>query len=849
MLWHRTIRTRLGHSSSQAAAVVLSILALLWLGFAWLTFTEYSDRIEEEHGDLQTAARAYADYAALLANNQIPLPIHRQAQDNTRYGAERLAQFRNDLRLPEGTQLFLEDGVNPNRHEQGNVLVANAARTGLTVLATRSLGDALESWRTGALVEAGGLTAISLLTLVLGFILVRQLRRREAMEMELIVTRDAAEAGSRAKSEFLANMSHEVRTPLNGVLGMADLLLGTALDAEQRRFADTIHESGEALLTVVNDILDISKLEAGKLEIDKTEFDLLATVEQAVGLMASKAREKQIDLGVFVELEARGVYLGDPLRIRQILLNLLSNAIKFTDKGGVSVQVHVKRTEFTGLPEGVIPLRFEIADSGIGISENERKRLFQKFSQVDTSATRRFGGTGLGLAICQQLVDLMGGKIGARSQLDHGSTFWFELALVRTGTTVVDHDNLTEQFKALHALMVDDVPMNLEILGRQLSAVGMKAGGTEDGFEALAELERSWHRGKPYDILFLDQMMPGMTGIELARRIRANRHLTELKLVLVTSAGREAMRDLNGLTLDYVLEKPVRQQDIMDCLLGIYSVRIDPVAVPLYRHETPAKDKPRLRVLLAEDNRINQQFAQALLEKAGHSVVIADNGVKAVDAVQRGDYDVVLMDIQMPEMDGVEATRQIRKLPVPKASIPIIAMTANAMTGAREKYLKAGMDDYISKPIQPTNLLSKLAVMVGRRAPEPLQRQADGASAALDLEKLDSLDNVLPKTEVNAFVELYLQDAAAHLTSIADAMVQGELDAVARSAHVLISTAGNVGAMSVSVSARRLVNACRSNDRAAAGPAAEELQLLVEEAAAALRAWLKTRKDGVQQSA
>jgi signal transduction histidine kinase/CheY-like chemotaxis protein/HPt (histidine-containing phosphotransfer) domain-containing protein len=849
MVWHRILRTRFGHSSSQVAAAVLSILALLWLGFAWLTFTEYSERIEEEHGDLQTAARAYADYAALLAKDQVPLPVHRQPQGNTKYGAEQLAQFRYDQHLPEGTQLFLEDSANPDKHEQDGMLVARAERAGVAVVATRSLDDALEPWRVGALAEGGGLSTITLLTLALGFLLVRQLRRREALEVELIAARDAAEAGSRAKSEFLANMSHEVRTPLNGVLGMADLLMGTALDAEQRRFADTIHESGEALLTVVNDILDISKLEAGKLEIDKTEFDLVATVEQAVGLMASKAREKQIDLGVFVELEARGVYLGDPLRIRQILLNLLSNAIKFTDKGGVSVQVHVKRAEIAGLPEGIIPLRFEIADSGIGISENECKRLFQKFSQVDTSATRRFGGTGLGLAICKQLIDLMGGQIGADSKLDHGSIFWFELALVRTGTTMVDHDNLTEQFKALHALMVDDVPMNLEILGRQLRAIGMEAGCSDDGFAALAELERAWHRSKPYDILFLDQMMPGLTGIELARRIRDNKHLTELKLVLVTSAGREATRNLNGFKLDYVLEKPVRQQDLMDCLLSIYSVRIDPVAVPLYRHKTPTKDKSKLRILLAEDNRINQQFARALLEKAGHSVVIADNGVKAVDAVQRGDYDVVLMDIQMPEMDGVEATRQIRKLLAPKASIPIIAMTANAMTGAREKYLEAGMDDYISKPIQPTNLLSKLAAMVGRHAPEPLQRHADGASATLDLEKLDGMDNVLPKNEVNAFIDLYLQDAATHLTSIADAMAQGEFDAVARSAHVLVSTAGNVGAMAVSVSARRLVNACRGNDRTAVGPAAVELQLLAEEADTALRAWLKTRKDAVQQSA
>jgi len=849
MIGFRQVQKQLSRPSMQALASVFSVLLLLWAGYTWLTVTEYSGRIVEEQGDLETAARAYADYAALLADNQVPLPIHQHAGTNTRYGAKLLMRYREDLQLPEGTQIYLEDAANPDRHIENGMFEARITRDGILVIATRSRANALKPWRRGALAEGGGLAAISLYIILFGLLRMRQLRRREVMERELLAAKEAAESGNRAKSEFLANMSHEVRTPLNGVLGMADLLMGTALDAEQRRFAETIHESGEALLTVVNDILDISKLEAGKLEIDKTEFDLLTVVEQAVGLMASKAREKQIDLGVFVELEARGVYLGDPLRIRQILLNLLSNAIKFTDKGGVSVQVHVKRAEIAGLPEGVIPLRFEVTDTGIGISESARRRLFQKFTQVDPSASRRFGGTGLGLAICKQLVDLMGGKIGAESQLDHGSSFWFELALVRTGTTAIDRDNLTEHFKVLRALMVDDVAMNLEIIGRQLRAIGMEAAGVEDGFAAQAELERAWHRGKPYDILFLDQMMPGMTGLDLARRIRENKHLAELKLVLVSSAGREAVRNLEGLRLDYVLEKPVRQQDLLDCLIAMYSVRIDPVAVSLYRRDEPAKEKSRLNVLLAEDNKINQQYARALLEKAGHSVFVADNGAKAVDAIQRGEYDVVLMDIQMPEMDGVEATRQIRKLPAPKSAIPIIAMTANAMAGAREEYLKAGMDDYISKPIQPTKLLSKLATLVGRRTPVPPRRTAAGDASVLDGDKLAGLRNVLPEKELAAFIELYLHDTIAHLAIIAETLAQNELEAVARSAHVLVSTAGNVGAMHVSAAARRLVNACRNKDRAMAGTAAAELRRQAEDADAALREWLKSDKDAAKESA
>ncbi len=844
MKWQHLLRA--GRPSVFAGAMIFTGLALLWSGFAWLTIAEYSGRLEEERGDLYTAALAYADYAALLSNAQVPIPLNGHEDAKARYGAQELARFARDLHLQEGTQLFLHN--NSNWHDEKGMITARAERpsAGIVVVARRSVGDALENWRRGALAESAGLLTITLLMIALGYILVLQLRKREAMQSDLVAAKEMAEAGSRAKSDFLANMSHEVRTPLNGVLGMADLLLDTALDAEQRRFAETIHESGEALLTVVNDILDVSKLEAGKLEIDKVEFDLVKTVEHAVGLMSSKAREKQIDLGVYIEPQACGAYVGDPMRIRQILLNLLSNAIKFTDKGGVSVQVNVRRVEVSDLPEGVVPLRFEVTDTGIGISENMRQRLFQKFTQLDGSATRRFGGTGLGLAISRQLVELMGGKIDVVSRLDRGSTFWFELALVRTGAAVVDRSSLHQQLKSLHALMVDDVKMNLDILGRQLHALGMETLGVDDGFAAVAELERAWHRGKPYDILFLDQMMPGISGTDLARRIRGTKHLAELKLVIVSSAGREATRNLDGLKLDYVLEKPVRQQDLLDCLLSIYRIRIDPVAVPLSRREPATEERRKLRVLLAEDNRVNQQFAVALLEKAGHSVDIADNGAKAVDAVHHNDYDVVLMDIQMPEMDGVEATRQIRKLPSPKCSIPIIAMTADAMSGSRETYLKAGMDDYISKPIQPTHLLARLASIAGKMAPAPLK---DAGGGAVDMEKLTSLDAILSKNELDSFVTMYLKDTATHLEAIAYALPRGDLEGAARSAHVLISTAGNVGAMEVSAHARRLADACRRMDRAAAGQEAEALASSAALANAAFDAWLDSRRERDKESA
>ncbi|MGH7123232.1 MAG: response regulator [Stellaceae bacterium] len=663
-------------------------------------------------------------------------------------------------------------------------------------------------------------------------------RDREAMaeqrmaEQQALAEKEVAEASNRAKSEFLANMSHEVRTPLNGVLGMTGLLLGTKLDDEQRKFAEIVRDSGEQLLAVVNDILDISKLEANRVELESIDFDLVQVVENAMSLALGKAREKGLDLAAFVDPGARRTFRGDPTRLRQVMHNLIGNAVKFTEKGGVSVQVRLQRGSDHGTAGEMPVLIFEVTDTGIGMSDSVRDQLFQKFTQADTSITRRFGGTGLGLAISKQLVELMGGRIGVDSQPGVGSTFWFEVRLA-PGMAPLAHLPASVELRNLRALVVDDLDMNREIVSRQLAVHGIKAATVSDGFAALAELERAWHQDKPYDLVFLDQMMPGLAGHVLAQRIRALPGMRQIKLLLLTSAGADTLDEPSAQALDVVLEKPVRERELLDALLRV-SGRARPAVEPEPAGETVLAAAPvglgrALNILLAEDNRVNQQFMRILLRKAGHEVEVVENGHQAVDAVGQLDLDIVLMDIQMPELDGIQATKMIRAMSPPKCDIPIIALTAHAMAGAAEEYLAAGMDDYVSKPVSPEILLSKLADL-GRatkaRTSAPSAAATTEAPAAetsgnqssaphhstLDADRLGMLEQMLPIEDVRALLDMFVVNSNERVATMRTLSKSGDLAALAREAHALIGTSGNVGAARASGIAVALEAACKRGD-------------------------------------
>lgn len=537
--------------------------------------------------------------------------------------------------------------------------------------------------------------------------IVHDVSERSRTEEKLRQARRQAEAASRSKGEFLANVSHEIRTPMNAIIGMTELALGTELDAEQKEYLEIVRLSSESLLALLNDILDFSKIEAGKLDLDPLEFGLRDSLRDTLRTLVVRAEEKHLELACHIAPGIPERVVADPGRLRQILVNLVGNAIKFTEKGQIVVEVEIESRS-----QDRVQLHFSVADSGEGVPPDKQQKIFEAFAQADGSITRIHGGTGLGLAISSQLVALMGGRIWVESEPGVGSTFHFTIGC-GLGTGAGRLQRRAVDLKGLRVLLVDDLLINQRIAGEILLSWRMKVTVADRGVKALAALRSAVQQGTPFQLVILDAQLPVLDGFGVAERIRSDRQLAFTTLVMLTSSAQrgDAAR-CRELGVDAYLTKPLIQSDLLDAIRTALSrgkARRQKTRPELITRHSLRESRPQLNVLLAEDNEVNQKLALRLLEKRGHRVTVANNGKEALEKARQGEFDIILMDVQMPVMGGFAATQAIREMEAGKGSrIPIIAMTALAMTGDRDRCLAAGMDGYVPKPIKPTKLFETI---------------------------------------------------------------------------------------------------------------------------------------------
>jgi signal transduction histidine kinase/DNA-binding response OmpR family regulator/HPt (histidine-containing phosphotransfer) domain-containing protein len=654
-------------------------------------------------------------------------------------------------------------------------------------------------------------------------------RERRKGREELVAAKDAAEAASRAKSQFLANMSHEIRTPMNGILGMSELLADSELTPRQRNFSDAIRNSGEHLLRIINDILDYSKIEAGRMELENLPFDLRQVLEQTLDLFVEQANRRQVELAMDLPNDLPGRVRGDPGRLRQVLMNLVGNAVKFTERGEVVVHASV-----AGRKADEATFRFEITDTGIGIAEEHQARLFESFMQADATTTRRYGGTGLGLAITRELVRLMNGTIGAQSTLGRGSTFWFEIPLdleVERRKRPAPSAGL----QGLRALIVDDNQTNRDILATQLSAWGLSPLAVDGAAAALSVLTDAAAAGRPFQLAIVDLHMPERDGLSLVRAIRGDTELPEFPIVMLTSGDSEAtLHEAIAAGVNQYARKPVRQSDLFECLLDVLRLAPDiGGSAGGAGASRGSRESFASHVLLAEDNLINQEVARIMLEKLGCTVEMVGTGSRAVERALEAGFDAIFMDCQMPDMDGYAAATEIRRLELmstPAKRVPIVAVTAHALEGDRERCLAAGMDDYLTKPVRMNELrrvLSQWVQPADRRASRMARNAGAGAAmgasrtgpaarlpglageplasiarpvaavapgdgdAAFDRVKV--LERCLGDEQLMAtLLEVFVQQAGEDLAEIKTALLAGDSQRVLRAAHRLKGAAGNL---------------------------------------------------------
>jgi len=665
----------------------------------------------------------------------------------------------------------------------------------------------------------------------------RDVSKLKEAEAALEHARDAALETARIKSEFLANMSHEIRTPMNAITGMTDLLLDTPLDEEQREFVDTIRSSTETLLAIINDILDFSKIEAGKLSFETLDFDLREVIEETTEMLAQRAQSKGVELLSTIDDDVPTKLRGDARRVRQVLSNLVANAVKFTERG--EVVIRAQRLEEAN---GRVKLRISVKDTGIGLSEKTLPLIFQAFTQADGSTTRKYGGTGLGLAISKQLVEVMHGKIGVESELGRGSTFWFDLEFEKQAA---DGEAQLPDVRQLRVLVVDDNATTRAALQHQLGRWRMRSAGASDAADALNQLRAAVQANDPYAAILLDMQMPGMDGITLATAIKNDPALARTRTILLTPFGQRLDHELMDESgVSQCLLKPVRQSRLLDALVNSTQGVLAPARPESPRVE-PVVTRPRravvpLRVLLAEDNAVNQKLALKQLEKLGYAAQAVGNGAEVLQEVERFTYEVILMDCQMPEMDGYEVTRRIRefeKRNPQRTPVYIIAVTAHALEGDRERCLTAGMNDYLTKPLHIAQLEAALNRAIRRRA------TAEKSQAVLDPVCIAGLKELREPGQADPLVELselFSRESAACVQRMETGLSAHDVNATARAAHSLKGSASNLGAHRLATACASLEQSAKHADWTQVGVLLGDLKVQLERVRESLKAELQT---------